>query len=224
MIKLFILSLLLIPYLLIAKEDLEKVSLQLHWKYQFEFAGFIAAKEKGFYEEAGLDVELKEYTFGQNIIKDITNKKSTYGIYNSNILVEYLKKEPIQLISSYFKRSALVLITKPEIKYPKDLVNKKIMAAGIEDFDLNFNYIFSLQNIKIDSLDLVPHSFNVDDFKNGKVDAMTAFISDQPFKLDKLNVKYNIIDPSNFGIFNLQLELFTSKDEVNNSTFAHRKS
>ncbi len=89
------------------------------------------------------------------------------------------------------------------------------MAAGIEDFDLNFNYIFSLQNIKIDSLDLVPHSFNVDDFKNGKVDAMTAFISDQPFKLDKLNVKYNIIDPSNFGIFNLQLELFTSKDEVN---------
>jgi signal transduction histidine kinase len=130
-------------------------------------------------------------------------------------LVEYLKKEPIQLISSYFKRSALVLITKPEIKYPKDLVNKKIMAAGIEDFDLNFNYIFSLQNIKIDSLDLVPHSFNVDDFKNGKVDAMTAFISDQPFKLDKLNVKYNIIDPSNFGIFNLQLELFTSKDEVN---------
>ena len=216
MIKLFILSLLLIPYLLIAKEDLEKVSLQLHWKYQFEFAGFIAAKEKGFYEEAGLDVELKEYTFGQNIIKDVINKKSTYGIYNSNILVEYLKEEPIQLISSYFKRSALVLITKPEIKYPKDLLDKKIMAAGIEDFNLNFNYIFSLQNIKIDSLNLVPHSFNVDDFANNKVDAMTAFISDQPFKLDKLNAKYNIIDPSSFGIFNLQLELFTSKDEAIN--------
>ena len=215
MIKLLALLFFIIPSLLLAEKNLDKVSLQLHWKYQFEFAGFIAAKEKGFYEEAGLDVELKEYSFGQNIIKDITNKKSTYGIYNSNILVEYLKKEPIQLISSYFKRSALVLITKPEIKYPKDLVNKKIMAAGIEDFDLNFNYIFSLQNIKIDSLDLVPHSFNVDDFANGKVDAMTAFISDQPFKLDKLNVKYNIIDPSNFGIFNLQLELFTSKDEVN---------
>ena len=217
MMKLFALLFLIIPYLLIAEENLEKVSLQLHWKYQFEFAGFIAAKEKGFYKEAGLDVDLKEYTFGQNIIKDITNKKSTYGIYNSNILVEYLKKEPIQLISSYFKRSALVLITKPEIKYPKDLVDKKIMAAGIEDFDLNFNYIFSLQNIKIDSLNFVPHTFNVDDFANGKIDAMTAFISDQPFKLDKLNVKYNIIDPSSFGVFNLQLELFTSKDEINSN-------
>ena len=41
-------------------KELQKVSLQLHWRYQFEFAGFIAAKEKGFYKEAGLDVELKE--------------------------------------------------------------------------------------------------------------------------------------------------------------------
>ena len=100
MMKLFALLFLIIPYLLIAEENLEKVSLQLHWKYQFEFAGFIAAKEKGFYKEAGLDVDLKEYTFGQNIIKDITNKKSTYGIYNSNILVEYLKKEKTSQIKT----------------------------------------------------------------------------------------------------------------------------
>ena len=38
---------------------LEKVSLQLHWKYQFEFAGFLVAQEKGFYKDVGLDVNLK---------------------------------------------------------------------------------------------------------------------------------------------------------------------
>ncbi|MEA3554465.1 MAG: hypothetical protein U9R39_08735 [Campylobacterota bacterium] len=32
-------------------DSIEKVSLQLHWKYQFQFAGFIAAKEKGFYKD-----------------------------------------------------------------------------------------------------------------------------------------------------------------------------
>ena len=203
-------------YLLEKNQELSKVSLQLHWKYQFEFAGFIAAKEKGFYKDAGLDVELKEYNFGQNIIKDVSSGKVNYGIYNSNILVEYIKKEPLKLLSSYFKRSALVLITKPEIKYPKDLLKKKIMAAGFDDLDLNFNYIFSLEKVKIENLNLVPHTFNVEDFVNNKIDAMTAFISDQPFKLDKLNVKYNIIDPSNFGVFNLQLELFTSNNEAKN--------
>ena len=34
---------------------------------QFEFAGFYMAKEKGFYQEVGLDVELKEFNFGTNI-------------------------------------------------------------------------------------------------------------------------------------------------------------
>ena len=35
----------------------EKIKLQLQWEHQFEFAGFYAAKEKGFYEEVGLDVD-----------------------------------------------------------------------------------------------------------------------------------------------------------------------
>ena len=215
MSKILISLLFLLSYSLLAQEKkLEKVSLQLHWKYQFEFAGFIAAQEKGFYKEAGLELELKEYNLGQDIIKDVSLGKVNYGIYNSNILVEYIKKEPIQLISSYFKRSALVLITKPNIKYPKDLIGKKIMAAGKNDFNLNFNYIFSLQKMKIDDLNLIPHSFDVKDFAEKKIDAMTAFISDQPYKLDKLNIKYNLIDPSSYGIFNLQLELFTSDKEA----------
>jgi signal transduction histidine kinase/ABC-type nitrate/sulfonate/bicarbonate transport system substrate-binding protein len=215
MTKILIILLFLFYSNIFAQEKkLSKVSLQLHWKYQFEFAGFIAAKEKGFYKDVGLDLELKEYNFGQNIIKDVSLGKSNYGIYNSNILLEYIKKEPIQLISSYFKRSALVLITTPDIKYPKDLLGKKIMAAGKNDFDLNFNYIFSLQKIKIDDLHLIPHTFDVKDFAEDKVDAMTAFVSDQPYKLDKLNIKYNLIDPSNYGLFNLQLELFTSDKEA----------
>ena len=61
---------------------LEKVSLQLPWKYQFEFAGFIAAKEKGFYKEANLNVELKEYNQNIDTINDVLNGVSTYGVHH----------------------------------------------------------------------------------------------------------------------------------------------
>ncbi len=37
----------------------DKVTLQLKWVAQSQFAGYFVAKEKGFYEEAGLDVEIK---------------------------------------------------------------------------------------------------------------------------------------------------------------------
>ena len=210
MIKKYILIFSLLMCTLHAK-DLKQISLQLHWKYQFEFAGFIAAKEKCFYSDVGLDVELKEFQHGQNIIKEILYNKSTYGIYNSNILVDYIGKKQLKLISSFYKKAALILITKPELKYPKDLLGKKIMATGKEDFHLNFQNILAMQNIDLNSLNLIPHSFDITEFADGRVDAMTAFISDQPYKLDRLGILYNIIDPSNFGTFNLQMELFTSQ-------------
>jgi len=40
-------------------KDLDKVSLQLKWVTQAQFAGYYAALEEGYYEDEGLDVELK---------------------------------------------------------------------------------------------------------------------------------------------------------------------
>src|SRR5262245_32683571 len=37
----------------------DKVTLQLKWVAQSQFAGYYVAKDKGFYEEEGLDVEIK---------------------------------------------------------------------------------------------------------------------------------------------------------------------
>jgi len=195
-------------------KKLEHISLQLHWKYEFEFAGFIAAKEKGFYKDAGLDVTLKEYNNGIDVIHDVISGKATYGIYNSSTLIEYLKGEPVVLVASFFKRSALVLITKPDIKSPKDLIGKRVMCTSKEDMKLNFGPYFHGYNVKLNAFTYVPHTFRVKEFAEGKVDAMTAYISDQPYKLDKLGVKYNILDPSNDNLFTLQEELFTSKEEM----------
>ena len=41
----------------------------MNWKYQFQFAGFIAAKEKGFYKSVGLDVKIIEYQNNINLIE-----------------------------------------------------------------------------------------------------------------------------------------------------------
>ena len=195
-------------------KPLEKVSLQLHWKYQFEFAGFIAAKEKGFYKDAGLEVSLKEYEFGMDIEKDVLSGKSEYGIYNSLSLLDYLREKPIVLVASYFKRAALVLVTTPDIKSPKDLVGKKIMAATKEDFILNYQPYFDAYGVSVDDVTLVPHSYGIEEFINGEISALTAFVSNELYRLDERGIKYNILDPSDENLYVLQLELITSKAEV----------
>jgi ABC-type nitrate/sulfonate/bicarbonate transport system substrate-binding protein len=38
----------------------DQVSLQLEWMHQFQFAGYYAAVDKGFYRKSGLEVEIRE--------------------------------------------------------------------------------------------------------------------------------------------------------------------
>ncbi|MBS3649144.1 ABC transporter substrate-binding protein [Pseudaminobacter sp. 19-2017] len=59
--KTFIISMLAGAMSLAAAQALaaDKVTLQLKWVAQSQFAGYFVAKDKGFYEEEGLDVEIK---------------------------------------------------------------------------------------------------------------------------------------------------------------------
>lgn len=67
--SLFYLILILLSTFLNANE---KVVLQLKWFHQFQFAGYYAAKEKGFYDEVGLDVQIKERDLKYNKIESAT--------------------------------------------------------------------------------------------------------------------------------------------------------
>jgi NitT/TauT family transport system substrate-binding protein len=43
----------------VSAQAADKVTIQLKWVAQAQFAGYFVAKEKGFYKDAGLDVTIK---------------------------------------------------------------------------------------------------------------------------------------------------------------------
>ena len=219
-IKTIILFILLINNLLFANQtdDLKKVTLQLEWKHQFEFAGFYAAIEKGYYKDVGLELEIKEFQEGINITQEVLSGNATFGISSSALILEKLNKKPVVLIASYFKQNALALVTKPNIKTPADLKNKKIMAVDWEMGHTSLGVILKDAGITSNDYTLVNHDFKVDKFVSGEVDAMSVFTTSQPYELDKLGVKYNILNPANFGIYSYDVELFTSEDIINSDT------
>lgn len=83
---------------------LDKVTLQLQWKYQFQFAGFIVAKELGFYSDAGLDVDILEYN-NSNIKNHLEQDIIDYAVTNSMIFYENKRLSHLSLLATYFQRS-----------------------------------------------------------------------------------------------------------------------
>ena len=208
----------LIPSAAFAASHFDKISLQLPWKYQFEFAGYIAAKEMGFYKEARLEVELRELADNQSdVIADVLNGKADYAVYGNDLIQTAINtKQPVVLMANYFKRSALVLISNEPVLNLYNLANKKFMATEPQLNNGAVSLLLKKLNIAPETLTIVPHSFNLDDFINGKVDISTAYLTNEIYELQRKNIRFSIIDPNMFGIYSYNNNLFTSQTTARN--------
>lgn len=67
-------------------QTLDTIQLKLKWKHQFQFAGYYAAIEKGFYKSNGLFVEINEAEYDDEPISFVLNGMAQYGIASSDII------------------------------------------------------------------------------------------------------------------------------------------
>ena len=192
----------------------EKVSLQLLWKHQFEFAGFYMAKEKGFYKDAGLDVQIKEFNFGVNIVEDVLLAKSDIGVGRSSLILNKLEGEDIILLNALYQSSPYVLLSlkRPDITEVEDFKNKRIMLSDNLESIAAISSMMKVKNVQEHSYVKVPHSFNIDDLMKHKTDLMTTYISNEPFHLKERNIPYTIFDPKDYGFDFYSDLLFTSQN------------
>ncbi len=198
------------------ERPLEKVSVQLKWFYQYQFAGIIVAKEKGFYKKAGLDVTIKERDPAFNNIEQVIKGESEYGVADSVILRYRAEGNPVKVIAAIFQHNALVLISKKEsgIVSPYEMKGKKISyQEGLDDSVITS--VLAFANLKDKDYIKKPMDFTHMDFINGKVDVSEAYITIEPYWLkEKHGIDVNIIDPKNYGIDFYGDLLFTTEDEI----------
>ncbi len=213
LLRLFSLVMLMFPAIVQGQDHRhpEKVSLQLQWKHQFEFAGFYAAKEKGFYADAGLEIAIREYEKGKDIIGSVLSQKATFGLLYSTVIRARMEGKPILLLANYFKRSPLALVVKSDIYFPGDLKGKTVMGEKHELDSANFAMMFRQFNMTSDDFTVVPHTFTIDKFVNNEVDAMTVFLTNEVYHLRRKKVPFNIIDPNNYGVPLYDVSVFTSE-------------
>jgi diguanylate cyclase (GGDEF)-like protein/PAS domain S-box-containing protein len=190
-------------------QSLEKVTLQLQWKYQFQFAGFIVAKERGYYREEGLDVTLVEYN-NTNIIQELLDKKSDFVLSNSIVLHRDRKLQPISLLATYFQRSPLIIITQPEIKNTLGLRGKKVMLSENDLKNSSLSMMLKYFDINRKNTTFIPQTFRLDEFINRDVDAVAAFKSNEVFELKQKKIPHHIIDPVEYGFSTNAINLFAT--------------
>ncbi len=192
------------------------VKIKLKWRHQFQFAGYYAAVIKGYYKEAGLNVEIIEGSAYSAPIQYVLKDSAEYGISASDLIESRATGKPIVLLAAIFQHSPYVIISQKDknIIRPQDLIGKKLMSSNEQGY-VQLKAMLQKSGIDISRVNIINHTWQNKDITNGYADAMTGYISVEPFQLNKNGVELNLIRPMNYGIDFYGDLLFTTEKEIN---------
>ena len=199
-------------------KDLTKVTIQLSWFDQFQFAGYYMAKEQGFYKDAGLDVQILPFSLGMNIPKMVNDGDVDFAIGRENLILEKAKYPKIIALAAIFQATPLVLLTTKDsgIDSFNKFENKKLMRTKDDGSEVSIKAMLASSKIDVKSITQVEDSHNIYDLIDKKVDIISAYTSKAPYILQKEQIKYNIFYPKDYGFDMYSDFLITNIDKYNN--------
>lgn len=195
----------------------KKVVLQLKWKHQFQFAGYYAAKYKGFYKDAGLQVEIRERDIKSSPLEDVLAGRATFGISDSSLVLQRLHNKPLVITSTVFQHSPLVFMAKASsgIRNVSDLIGKRIMfQRGVDDASLLA--MLSIVGINTKDYQFIKHNFDNMALMKDHTDVMSAYLTNQPNLYRAMEEDVVIFDPVNYGIDFYGDLIFTTEEVIKN--------
>ena len=161
-----------------AAQAQDKVVLQLKWVTQGQFAGYYVAKDKGFYEEVGLDVEIKPGG------PDIAPPQVIAG-GGADVIIDWMpaaldsseKGLPLVNIDKPFKKSGMMLTCRKEtgIDSPDDFRGRTL---GVWFFGNEYPFLSWMSKLGIpteggpDGVTVVKQGFNVDPLLQKQADCI----------------------------------------------------
>lgn len=195
----------------------EKVTLQLRWDHQFQFAGYYAALWQGYYRNAGLDVEIRSaITPDQKILKavqEVASGRADFGIGAADILVARDHGHPLVLVATIFQKSAARFYAREKtgLDSPAALPRLRV-ARNVNDLiDVELQAMLRAEGIDPGRVTPYPHEPGMAHLLDGRVDVIPGYETSIPYYAWRAGVKVIGLSPSSYGINCYGDSLFTRR-------------
>lgn len=197
-----------------------KVTLQLNWLHEAEFAGYYVAHAKGFFKDAGLDVTILEGGPGKPARDTVMNGQATFAITSFGEQRDMVAAgKPVVAVMAAFQvpPSTIFALKNAGIRDPRDLVGKKVgvttdywedildetlTAAGVDPASVN------RVRVKLDEMDKL---------YDGTVDAWLGYAQDEPIRATISGHPVVNIFPWDFGIGGYEGLVITTQSTIDSS-------
>jgi len=218
---LFIFSLsvfLLIPALP-AHADQIKLNYRLKWLFNTSVAGDIYADVKGYFEKAGLSVNVKEGSPEKNAITELELKRADFGVASADQVIRALDKgAEIFVVAQLFQVNPMQWIYRtnhPEIKTVQDLKGRRIGITFGGNDETIMKALLARAGITKEEISITGGRFDFTPFLKQQVDVWPVYRNSQGVilkdKLAREGESVYFFNPADFGVNFVANSVITSK-------------
>jgi len=172
-----ILILLILGLMLAAcSAPLTKVSVALDWFPWSNHAGLYVARERGYFAEEGLDVEIFTPGDPSTVLQTVASGRDDFGIsYQTDLLIARQKDVPVVSVMALVQHplNSVMALETSGISTPKDLVGKKIGSPAIPSDELLLGTMLKSEGKTVSDIELINVGYSlVPALISGEVDAI----------------------------------------------------
>lgn len=201
------------------------VTFSLNWIKNVEFGGLWAAQEKGWWQQAGINITAKAWNYTDDPTVLVGAGKYMFGFQDgASLIIARSRGVPVKAVFASGQTSPFCFITMPgsHITSVKDFKGKRIGYQGHERYVLET--MLNDQGMTIKDVKPVVVGFDPTLLVAGKVDAYLAYTTNEPIQLAlSRHLKVNIIKASDYGYRFYNDVLFTTDSVIKTQPALVRK-
>jgi ABC-type nitrate/sulfonate/bicarbonate transport system substrate-binding protein len=192
----------------------QSATVRLKWFHQAQFAGFYVAKEKGYYQAAGLDVDIQPGGPDFPAVQMVSGGNEQFGVTGADqILIARSKGVPVVALAVIFRRNPFVLfsLAKSGIKAPADFAGKNVGVKIGGNEELIYRAVLAKAGVDKSKLTETPVKFDIAPLLAGAIDVWPGYLINEVLAAKEKGFDVNIVSPADFGIDFYADTLFTTE-------------
>jgi NitT/TauT family transport system substrate-binding protein len=142
-----------------APKPLDKFQFRLNWTYYGEHAGFIAARDKGFYKEEGLDVEILEGSGSTTVAQLVANNTNPVAYVDAATMMRGVAAGmPVKAVAVMLQQSPMAFIYRADAARPTKLEEIKGSRIAITAGDASlaiFTAFMGKAGMKVEDVQMI---------------------------------------------------------------------
>jgi ABC-type nitrate/sulfonate/bicarbonate transport system substrate-binding protein len=193
------------------------ITMRFQWIPQWQFAGYIAAKVRGYYDEAGLNVTLQGGGPDFPAKQLVASGSEQFGTaWVDSMYLSQQRGVPLVALMTIFQSSPTLYMVHADsdIEGPEDFAGQTVAVYPGGGVETEYLALLDVVGIEREQINEVPGQFSLEPFIQRRLDVLPVYATDQPYRVQQRDVDFRLIDARDYGVELMGDVLFATADFI----------